>query len=73
VQSTNLGGNPNSTAVVANRGQGWMLWLGDNIAEQTVLSIYKGAKRWCRILKGGDRRSRGEVSHRRELSWRSPG
>jgi hypothetical protein len=46
---------------------------GDNIAEQTVPSIYKGAMRWCRILKGGDRRSRGEVSHRRELSWRSPG
>jgi hypothetical protein len=32
-QSTNLGENPNSVAVVANRGQGWMLWLGDNIAK----------------------------------------
>jgi hypothetical protein len=58
-QSTNLGENPNSAAVVANWGQWWMLWLGDNLAKKIVPSIYKGAKWWCPILKGGDR-GRGE-------------
>jgi hypothetical protein len=58
-----LGENPNSVAVVANRGQGWMLWLGDNLAKQTVPSIYKGTKRWPvnLVLHGGGQRKRSLV------------
>jgi hypothetical protein len=55
-QSTKLGEEGNSLAMVGNRGQGWVLWLGDNLAQQTVPSIYKGAKRWLvnLVLHGGD-------------------
>jgi hypothetical protein len=46
--------------MVANQGQGWMLCLGDNLAKQTVPSIYKVAKRWPMNLvsHGGSRRKR---------------
>jgi len=37
-----------------------MLWLGDNLAKQTVPSIYKGAKRWPvnLVSHGGGQRKR---------------
>jgi hypothetical protein len=38
--------------MVANWRWEWVFWLRDNIAQQTGLSMYKGAKRWCLILKG---------------------
>jgi hypothetical protein len=42
----------NSPSMVANWRWEWVLWLRDNLAQQTRPSIYKGAKRWCPILKG---------------------
>jgi hypothetical protein len=59
-QSTKLGEEGNSPAMVGNRGQGWVLWLDDNLAQQTVPSIYKDAKRWPvnLVLHGGGRRKR---------------
>jgi hypothetical protein len=59
-QSTNLGEEGNSPVMVANRGQGWVLWLGDNLVQQTVPSIYKGAKRWLvnLVSHGGSWRKR---------------
>jgi hypothetical protein len=51
-QSTNLGEEGNSPAMVANWRWEWVLWLCDNMVQQTGPSIYKGAKRWCPILKG---------------------
>jgi hypothetical protein len=59
-QSTNLGEEGNSPAMVANRGQGWVLWLSDNLEQQTVPSIYKGAKWWPvnLVSHGGGRRKR---------------
>jgi hypothetical protein len=68
-----FGGKQNSLTMVANRGQRWMLWLRDNLAELAAPSIYSVWGWWLWILKGGDRRSKREVSHWRELSWHSPG
>jgi hypothetical protein len=68
-----LGEEQNSSTMVANRGQGWMLWLRDNLAKLAAPSVYSVWGRWLWILKGEDRRSKRGVSHRRELLWRSPG
>jgi hypothetical protein len=40
-----------------------MLWLGDNLLQQTVPSIYKGAKQWPvnLVSHGGSRRKRGSL------------
>jgi hypothetical protein len=51
-QSTKLGEEGNSPAMVANWRQEWVLWLRDNMAQHTRPSIYRSAKRWCPILKG---------------------
>jgi hypothetical protein len=62
-QSTNLGEEGNSPAMVANWRWEWVLWLCDNMAQQTGPSIYKGAKRWCPIWKGEtDGREEGWVT-----------
>jgi hypothetical protein len=59
--------------MVANQGQGWVLWLRNNLAELAAHTIYSVRERWLRIWKGKTG-GRGEgVSHRRELPWRSPG
>jgi hypothetical protein len=71
--STDLGEEQNSPTMVANRGQGWMSWLRDNLAELATPSIFSVWRRWLRILKGEDRWSKTGVSHRRELPWRSSG
>jgi hypothetical protein len=59
-QSTKLGEEGNSPAMVANWRREWVLWLRDNMAQQTWPSIYRSAKRWCQILQGetGDRKER---------------
>jgi hypothetical protein len=51
-QSTKLGEEGNSPAMLSNWRLEWVLWLRDNMAQQTRPSIYKRAKRWCPILKG---------------------
>jgi hypothetical protein len=51
-QSTELGEEGNSPAMVANWRREWVLWLRDNMAQQTRPTIYRSAKRWCPILKG---------------------
>jgi hypothetical protein len=51
-QSTELGEEGNSLAMVANWRREWLLWLRDNMAQQTQPTIYRSAKRWCPILKG---------------------
>jgi hypothetical protein len=38
-----------SLAIVANREQEWVLWLCDNMAQQTVPTIYRGVERWRQI------------------------
>jgi hypothetical protein len=40
VWRTELGGEGNSGDVVANRRQGWVLWLRDNLTELTGVLIY---------------------------------
>jgi hypothetical protein len=47
-----LGEEWNSPSMVANWRWEWVLWLRDNMAQQTGPSIDKGTKRWCPILKG---------------------
>jgi hypothetical protein len=51
VRTTDLGKNE-ILAMVANRGQGWVLWLRNNLAELAAHSIYSVRERWFRILKG---------------------
>jgi hypothetical protein len=53
---------------VANRRQEWVLGLGDDLTQQTVPSIYSGAKWWAvnLVWRGGGRRVRRVLS--RELS-----
>jgi hypothetical protein len=62
-----LGEMGNWRVVVANRRQERVLRLGDNLAQQTVPSIYSGAKRWPvnLVWHGGGRRVRRVLS--REL------
>jgi hypothetical protein len=57
----------NWRVVVANQRQEWVLRLGDDPTQQTVPSIYSGAKRWPvnLVQHGGDRRVRRALS--REL------
>jgi hypothetical protein len=50
--STELGEEGNSPAMVANWRREWVLWLRDNMAQQTRPSIYRSAKWWRPILKG---------------------
>jgi hypothetical protein len=59
-QSTKLGEEGNSPAMVANWRREWVLWPSDNMTQQTRPSIYRSAKRWCPILKRktGDREER---------------
>ena len=42
-----------------------VLWLGDNLAQQTMPSIYRGAKRWLvnLVWRGGGWRGRGALAH----------
>jgi hypothetical protein len=57
---------------VANRRQEQFLGLGDDPTQQTVPSIYSGAKRWP-VNSGETRGGRKErMSHRRILPWHSP-
>jgi hypothetical protein len=50
-----------------------VLWLRNNLVELTMHSIYSLQERWVRIWdEEGWRPERG-VSHRRGLSWLSPG
>jgi hypothetical protein len=57
---------------VTNRRQERVLGLGDDPTQQTVLSIYSGAKRWPEnLVKTCGGRKEG-VSHRRVLPWHSP-
>jgi hypothetical protein len=51
-QIDDLGEEWNSPSMVANWRWEWVLWLRDNMEQQTGPSIYKGTKRWCPILKG---------------------
>jgi hypothetical protein len=51
-QIDDLGEEWNSPSMVANWRWEWVLWLRDNMAQHIGPSIYKGAKRWCPILKG---------------------
>jgi hypothetical protein len=44
--ATELGENPNSGAMVANRRRGLVLWLCNNLAELAVHSIYSIRERW---------------------------
>jgi hypothetical protein len=70
-QLTNLGEEGNSPAMMGNRGQGWVLWLGDKLAQQTVPSIYKGTKQWPvnSVSHGGDRRKRRLYLHPTKHVW----
>jgi hypothetical protein len=42
-----------------------VLWLGDNLAQQTMPSIYRGTKRWLvnLVWRGGGWRGRGALAH----------
>jgi hypothetical protein len=59
-----LGEMANWRVVVANRKQERVLRLGDNLMQQTVPSIYRGAKRWPvnLVWRGGRRRVRRVLS-----------
>jgi hypothetical protein len=53
--------NPNSPAMVPNRGRGAVHWVRNKLVEQAGASIYNGQQRWLRIWgrqAGG--RSKGE-------------
>jgi hypothetical protein len=57
--------------MVANQRREWVLWLRDNMAQQTGPSIYRGVKRRLRILemKASGRRERRSLAVQ---SWRLP-
>jgi hypothetical protein len=56
---------------VTNRRQERVLRLGDDPTQQTVPSIYSGAKRWpVNLVKTRGGRKEG-VSHQRVLPWHS--
>ena len=57
--------------MVANRRREWVLWLRDNMAQQTGPSIYRDVKRWLRILemKASGRREGRSLAVQ---SWRLP-
>jgi hypothetical protein len=60
-RKTKLGEMGNGRVVVANLRQERVLRLGDDLTQQTVPSIYSGAKRWPvnLVWRGGGRRKRG--------------
>jgi hypothetical protein len=60
---TNLGEEQNWGTTVANRRQGLVLWLHNNLVEQAGESIYRSFERRLQIWKGnaGDQRE-GEVT-----------
>jgi hypothetical protein len=64
-RKTELGEMGNWRAVVANRRQERVLRLGDDLTQQTVPSIYSGAKQWPVILvwRGGGWRRKGLLAH----------
>jgi hypothetical protein len=70
-EETELGETGNWRVVVANWRQERMLGLGDDPTQQTVPSIYSGAKRWpMNLVKTRDSRNEG-MSHRCVLPWYS--
>ena len=60
-----MGEMANWRVVVANRKQERVLRLGDNLMQQTVPSIYRGAKRWPvnLVWRGGGRRRKELLAH----------
>jgi hypothetical protein len=69
---TELGETGNWRVVVANRRQERMLGLGDDPTQQTMPSIYSGAKRWpVNLVKTRGGRKEG-MSHQHVLPWHSP-
>jgi hypothetical protein len=50
---------------MANRRQERVLRLGDNLTQQTVPTIYSGAKQWPvnLVWHGGGRRRKGSLAH----------
>jgi hypothetical protein len=64
-RKTELGEMGNWRVVVANRRQERVLMLGDDLTQQTVPSIYSGAKRWLvnLVWRGGGRRRKGLLAH----------
>jgi hypothetical protein len=69
---TELGETGNWRVVVANRWQDQVLGLGVDPTQQTVPSIYSGAKRWpVNLVETHGGRKEG-MSHWRVLPWHSP-
>jgi hypothetical protein len=64
-RKTELGEMGNWRVVVANQRQERVLRLGDDLTQQTVPSIYSGAKRWPvnLVWRGGGRRRKESLAH----------
>jgi hypothetical protein len=65
VAENRIGGMGNWRVVVTNRRQERVLRLGDDLTQQTVPSIYSGAKRLPvnLVWRGGGRRKKESLAH----------